>query len=489
MKGKSLFILFLLTTAILSYVYFGIEKPAKEKEAAQAQEDRLVSEDLALVQDFKIETKTSKIHLERQNIGWKMTEPLEDLAAQSKVESLISAIEKFKKSRLLYSTPDLNAKKIDLAPYGLSSPSIVLEYKTSAMSAPKKIQLGTQNPSGSFTYVLTDQGLSLATMDLDYLSSQTPEDFREMRLTTISGPEIADLSLTAKSKTVKLQRDKGQWVMLSPWEHIPLDQDFVNSLAEKVTFIRANKFLPLTAASNLAQPDIRLIAGFKEGVKDMRSKESDVRPHGLEVVMAKVKKREEKSKPKNQKAQDPSENFDYFAKSDKTPPAAINPFNYDNFQKDPEDFIRKTFDQWLNSQVQKIEIEPQGASSIIIAQKDGVFVSETAGVKVNSSAVDKLLNQMRSLKATKVVGPLSEKNAPKRDLRVRIFLSDKDLVYDLRFDPNAIDLIYKEGKWTLHYLLSKDSLQKKSFEAASLAGVEASPLTSPTDAHTQGDKP
>ena len=122
MKPKSLIILSFLALTVLSYVYFAIEKPAKQKELGAGKEDLLAPGNLTSVQSFKVVTGGKNLMLQREKLGWRMLEPTKDLASQSKVESLISALEKFKKSRVLFTPQQLETEKPDLILLDINMP-------------------------------------------------------------------------------------------------------------------------------------------------------------------------------------------------------------------------------------------------------------------------------------------------------------------------------------------------------------------------------
>src|SRR4051794_33402562 len=101
MKGKSLLILLLVALGFGVYLYYGVQKPAEEKEKRADSENKLVTGDLSLLTTLVVKAKDHPtMKLEKSGRNWKILEPLKDLAAQNKVETLVSAIERFKKTKV-----------------------------------------------------------------------------------------------------------------------------------------------------------------------------------------------------------------------------------------------------------------------------------------------------------------------------------------------------------------------------------------------------
>ncbi len=480
MKPKSLLILFLITLGILSYVYFAIEKPAKDKELSEGKEDRLAPEDMSLVQSFKLTIGELKIELQRQKVGWRILTPIQDIAAQNRIENLVTNLEKLKKTRVLYTPEKLAEAKPDLTQFGLNPPKVILEYKTSEQSVPSEIQLGSQTPSGNLTYVLTkSHGLSIGTMDLDFLSTQNPDDFREMRISTVTPSDYDEVEVTRGSQKIKFTRENDQWVMNGLYHDLPIDKDFVSNYIEKISFMRANKFYTSSPAV-MQKPDIKILVGFKEGVSDLRTTESDTRPKGTEIWL--VKRKNIKYKPSSKKdsaTSAPEEEFEYFVKSEKTQAASIAKFHYDNFDKSPEDFIKKTFDNFLISDLTEVSIRPAKGKALTLTKgASGFEVKGDSSQTLDQTKVENAFNKLRSLRAVKFVGV--EKNLPKTSSFLIVFNAQNQKTYEFAFlfEANATHLWYKSGDKTLKYIFAKDALNPKDFELMNLkASVQTSDST------------
>jgi hypothetical protein len=459
MKSKSLLILFFLTAALFTYVYYGIEKPAKEKESGANKENALALGKLDALQTIQIKTANQTIDFERQSIGWRMTAPEKDLASQSKIENLITALEKLRKTRVIADPEKLKTGKVDLAQYGLQPAKAIIRYKTSDLPNPVVIELGQANPSNTSSYVKTEkEGVVLATMDLDFVTLGKADDYREMRFTTVGASDFEEMEFTWNGKTTKFKHDKEDWVMTQPYQ-LPLDQDFTKSFMEKISFVRANTFTN-TPMKGFEKPDIRIVVGFKKDVKDLRSNETDPRPQGYELRLTKVRNTQAK------KSKEKGDEFEYFAKGDKTAVGNVAKFHYDNFTKQPEDFIKKTFDVFLDAEVEKMTIsKPQHADIVItkVAQ-DFQLTSGKDSTAADTTKVNKLLNQLRNLRASKFL-EISKSQKSQPLLTIQIDRKEKKpirFLFDLQKD--ATILWASQDDKILKYALPKDAIAPKDLE-------------------------
>lgn len=440
MKGKSLFILFLLTVGVLAYVYYGIQKPAEQKEARADSDDTIAGGTLDKLEWIEVSVASEIFRLERQETeGWRLASPLQDLAAQSKIESLVAALQKMKKMKILFSKEEIAKNVPDRIQFGLTPPRISIKYKTSDLANPFQIAIGSSNPAATGLFFETqDIGIGVGSMELDFLANQTSKDFRELRLTTVSANDFSEFSVTAKGRSMKFKKDGTEWKMTEPFQ-FPVDQEEVSGLAEKIGFIRVNDFLNKTPPS-LAKPEIKVVVGFGQGVKDARSNESDSRPSGLEILLSRSKN-------------------DYYAKSDKTPAGTIVPYHFENFLKSPEEFVRKSFDRFLNADVQEIQAHEIGKRPVTVTRS-------SSGL---GEGAEKALNFVRSFKPRRFIKKSEPPSELKSGLRLQIRLKDKTeqikkllFVFDLGSKVPLVTV--DDGDSQLQYEFAKDALDLKVFE-------------------------
>lgn len=446
MKGKSLLILLFLSIGMLTYVYYGIQKPAELKETST--EDRVFRGNVEKLQWIEISKLDQKIRFERQNIGWKLTSPFTDLAAQSKIETLIGSLEKFKKIRVLYNPSELEKNPPAKNQFGLSPAKLLLALKTSDQTDPFVIHLGESNPSATGVFSETaDQGILLATMDLDPLTAQGPNDFREMRLSTVSPNDYSEVTIINNGRTLKFSKSStaDEWIMTSPYKSVPLDQEATRSLIEKISFIRATEFHDRLPAQAQA-PQIKIIVGFKEGVADLRTSESDSRPNGTEIQLFKLNKGKES---------------DFFAKSDKAGTAGIVQFHYDSFNKSADDLISKSFDHFIAQDVTEMSVTTSSNSQFTVKNPS------------ENEDTTKMINHIRQIRASKFLGIKDRVPSTGTNLQVTLKLkAEKELKWAIKWptsqkaeatSSNAL-LWYDTGSHILNYEIPGTTITLADFD-------------------------
>ena len=447
MKLKSLLALIVVLIGLGVYVYYGIQKPLEEKDSPSY--GRLAQGDLDSITTVEVKNKEHLIKLEKNENRWMITAPVNDLASESKIFDLFAALKRFKENRVLFTEEEMQKEKPDLAQFGLITPRISVSYKEPSLNAPFLIKVGSPNPGLSNVYAQAgaSNALYLASMDLDFLASQRPEDFREMKLTTVRYENFSDLTLKSKGKETKFKNDGEKWVMTLPYT-LPVDHEMVRQLAEKVSLIRANRFEEKAPAA--ASIDTRVIVGFKEGVSDARFRAGDQRPFGVEIQLARLPQ-------KNKQSKGP-ETALFYAKGDKTPWAQVAQFHYDNLQKSPEDFIKKTFDDFEVADVKQVKVKIPSMPEINLERNDGdQWLAKTSkeSKTANQNNLERGLATLRSMRALRF---LEVSKAPSvYSLMIDLHMKDgssKSYVFELKKDIGA--LYTKLGQTAVEYVTAPD---------------------------------
>lgn len=468
MKGRSLIVLVFAVLGIYAYIHWGIEIKEEKQKTADENEAKLVSGDLALLQHIAIESPASgpKIEIKKSGLGWRIVQPVQDLAAQNKIENLVSALERFKKTKVIIEAKDLEARKTELAQFGLDKPRIHLEYQISNLT-PVEIFIGKQNPAatGSYAQIGKTGDVILATLELDFLGTQTPEDFREMKLLSVAPSDFSEVEFIYAGKKMKfVQDDAGQWKMTSPYS-LPVDQDFTKGQMEKIGYLRANSFVEKAPAAD-SNADIKIVIGFKKDVRDFRSNESDKRPEGAEIVLTKIKKQTKQGK----MPAPTDESFDYYAKGDKTDTASIARFHYDNFSKFPEDYVKKTFEDFSIADISSVTISKPGDVPLEVVKNGSGYVVHQGATEQpgNQAAVEKALDQLRMMRAVKFEETFK---APLASLfTVEVVMKDGTKRYfGFKFEKNAAFLWFAHNGLNMKYLTAKDPIQTADFTFKALA--------------------
>lgn len=474
MKVKHLIILVLLVLGMGAYIYYGIQKPAEER-GADGDGDRLATGDFERLEHFDIQIGKTQIKIEKSGSGWRIIQPFNDLASEVKMTNLISALRKMKKTKVIADADKIKQGK-DIAQYGLKEPKAKISFKTSDRTAPTTIVIGGQNPAFSGSYVQLNDApdVYLATMDLDYLATQRPEDFREMRLTTVPSDEIVALEVKQKGQSMTFKKVDDQWTMTSPFQ-LPVDQEAVKGIVDKVALVRANSFVEKETPTK--SPDIQVIVGFTEGTSDARTSPADARPSGVQIDFYQLPNPHFKAKgSKGLQTPAEDERYIYFAKSDKTPLAAVSRFHFENFEKKPETFVKKSFDDFLLSDIEKISIRKPAAMPVTLVKNGESFqVQQSKESKpANATNLEDALRQLRNLKALQFLDARKPESSKPASLGIDIELKGGgtlSYIFDLKKDVG--ELYRQNGGTWLRYLTSAEPLKTSAFEFGHLTAPEA----------------
>jgi len=458
MRGKGLLILFLVAAAVGTYLYFGIEK-ASEKEATQKEEDaQLAKGDLSLLTSFSLKNDKGEFALTKKGENWWISSPTNDLASQNSIDSFISSLENFKITKIIAEKTEENFKDSFLEQFGLKKASLSIKYKTSDQSKDIQLSLGNQNPKKTSTYSInpTNGNIVLASMHLDSYQSQSPSEFREMKIVTVHSSYFTEVSFTHKGKIISLIKNKNkEWEMLSPYK-LPIDQAFTRGVIKKISLIRANEFIKNTPKALQRNVDTKIVVGFEENIKDKRSDETDKRPSGVEILLGRVK--ENKT------------DYEYYAKTDKTLAARIAQYHYENFTKSPEDFIRKDFKRFLVSEITRASIKTPKAKMITIQKIGEDYDVSQAKMKKPGlkEKVEESLSSLRNMKAIQFLGTFE--TAPKvYDLQVKLERPEPgSLSFTIKYDKLAPTLWFEDGNLKMKYLLKGQQFKPENFKFETL---------------------
>jgi hypothetical protein len=445
--------LILLGLAIGSglYIYFGAIKKEDREQARSAEEGRYFKSPPELYERIEIlQARGSEIHLKRMGQRWFVDSPFQDLAASNTMEQILSSLKDFQQESILLRSSELKERQQDLDQYGLLVPQLKLRIFLTGEDRPQEITIGDKNPSGQSTYALDGQEghLLLVNHVLDFLASYDPADYRENRLITVEADQFEELSLYAEGQQpIKLRKEDSKWKMLAP-DELPLNQEFVHNQISRLAMIRATEFVSDLPA--LTPSDIRIEIGFQEGAVDRRSTESDLRPNGIELQLRKQRKA-------GRKTSGPDD-FDYFAKSDKSLPASIARFHFDNFNKDYRAYVKTSFDDFSEDEIKSIRLSNFGELFWGLERSNGgwVFAGDPSREAPMKEAVDEALRSLRNLRAEHFMSRLAELNLKEWDYAFQL---DEIAVIAIREFKTHQELAYSRDGRILKY-----SLREKTFD-------------------------
>jgi hypothetical protein len=191
--------------------------------------------------------------------------------------------------------------------------------------------------------------------------------------------------------------------------------------------VQASDFLA-SAPAALQNPDIRVKALFADGVSDARSRLDDPLPQGVELFLARKKRPGVNEK-------DAGDEFEYFGRSDKSLPATIARFHYENFDRSAKDFVDKQFDDFLSTDVEEIRVFRAGKLDIVVQKRGSLEQPEIElrqGEKIEKLGDfgwEKALQHLRNLVASDFIAPEKKPALSKTLIAIELSFKDKSTRY------------------------------------------------------------
>lgn len=399
MKLKSLAALFAVVIGLGIYLYYGIQKPAEKADAEKDTTDLWIAKDWTKLKGLSLKNQNHDIEFESKDNIWTMTKPEQDLAAQSKIENLITNLKKVKREKVLLNGQEFEERKDNLSSYGLGVLALKIKLKFEGDTGWTELQIGSKNPSGKSTYAKMSEKpeVDLISESFDFLKAATPNDYREMKLTSVQASQIEKLQIkTSGTEKYTFRKKDSKWE-IEENPKLPIDQNFLLSQINKLSLIRANQFLK-TPPSKLGKPDFSVLAGFATGAKDLRTKVGDPRAEGLEFQFFKIKKSNAKPRDTN------PDSYDYYILSDKAGLTEVSRFHYDNFNKKLQDYIRKSFDYFPLAEIERMKVQNTKESSNFEAGEINdawTVLDSKESSQIKSEKITNLIAKVLGLKASR----------------------------------------------------------------------------------------
>jgi hypothetical protein len=209
---------------------------------------RLVALSPEEVQSFSITQLQLTTRAERLDRRWKLTAPVVARADADTVRTLLTTLTD------LQAVGFASASSLDLSPYGLDDPRIVVTLARKAATPPNKtpgsapdmltIRIGRPAPEGGGTYVQVSDSASVALVDeakVDDLTRAVGR-LRDKQALAFGDAQPTYLSIAVDDEAVALERVVGnRWQMVAP-RTLPADPDEVAKVIKKLRNLTARQF-------------------------------------------------------------------------------------------------------------------------------------------------------------------------------------------------------------------------------------------------------
>ena len=404
-------------------------KPAESTEASADTPPKILGVKEADISRFDLKKNgADQVAGERTSSGqWRITSPTSLAADQSAVSSLLGTFSSLNSQRLV------EEKAANLASYGLDAPK--LEFDLSEKdNKTQKLLLGDDTPTGNGIYAKLDSDPRIFIMpSFDKTSiDKTANDLRDKRLLTLDPDKISQVDLVAKKQEIAFGRNKDEWQIVKP-RPLRADGSQVDELVRALT-------------------DAKMELNVLDDPKKTASAFDSATP----VATAKLT-----AESGTQELQVRKNKDDYYAKSsavDGTYKVASTLGQA--LDKNLDDFRNKKLFDLGSDDPNKIEIR-DGSKSYFLTRSREDWWSGSAK-KMDSAAVQGLIDKIRDLSATKFVDT-GLTFAPSIDLTVTS--NDGKRVEKIRMAKLGDNYVaMRENDSTLYQIDSKaiDDLQKSA---------------------------
>jgi len=297
--------------------------------------------------------------------NWQISAPQALGADQSAVSGVVSTLSSLSSDRLV------EEKAADLGQFGLASPKLEVDV-TAKNNQVHKLLIGDETPASSGVYAKLENDPRVFTI-ASYTKNNLDKslnDLRDKRLLTIDADKVIRLGLSSSQQTIEFGRDKDQWQILKP-KPLRADGYQVDELVRKLG----------DAKMDLAS--------------DEQKKAASAFALGKPVATAQVT-----SNSGTQELQVRKNKDDYFAKSSAV--AGVYKVGRDVGQaldKRLDDFRNKKLFDFGYSDPEKVEV--RNGNKVYFLTKSGEDWWSGDGKKLDSSAVDNVIGDIRDLQAKK----------------------------------------------------------------------------------------
>lgn len=373
MKNSGLIIAAVVLAVLSGVLYWSNRHPASEN-TAKASVDTppkilaLKQEDISQIE---IKKKGGEaVDLAKTNAGkWEITAPKPLGADQESVSSLLSSVATLNSERLV------DEKPTDLTQYGLTQPSLQIDITTKD-AKPQKLFVGDDTPVGNAAFAKLDgdpRVFTIASYNKTSLD-KSANDLRDKRLLTLDFDKLSQLELLTKKQDIQFGRNKQEWQIVKPKPS------------------RADNFQVEEIVRKLRD------AKMDTSVTDADAKKSAAAfASGTQIATAKVTDAATTQELQIRKSKD-----DYYAKS--TAVAGIYKVPSDvgqGLDKNVDDFRNKKLFDFGFEEPSKVELH-DGAKAYFFT-KGGQDWWSADSKKLDSAAVQSLIDRIRELSATKLL--------------------------------------------------------------------------------------
>ncbi len=337
---KKIGVLFLLFAGLTAFVYFYEIEGEKKREEARELEESLFQMKKEEITQVEIEASLKDlVRLQKDGERWVLKSPVETLADEETVDSLVRNIGTAKIER------NFEQGGENAAAYGLSEPRLKLKVK--AGEREKTLRVGANDYIGNQVYVQFE-GQSQVYLTSDYMFTTADKeviDWRSKKVLHFNRNKARIVEINRPAGRLRLRKQEDQWLIEEPLQE-PADGSSVSSLLSSLAFAEAERFVAEEAG--------------------------DGAPYGLDSppIMVRIQQEGEDSWETLQLGEKDPEGEGYLAQNpDRSPVFAVKKEIYDKLTQDLWELRNREVMDVEQDQVAKVAIR-RGQDEILLKQED-----------------------------------------------------------------------------------------------------------------------
>jgi hypothetical protein len=237
MSFRNTFIFAIILALLGAYVYYFEIKKGEEKEKAKEQEEKIYSfekDEIGEIGLVDSENSRNFIIKKDEKGNWYIKEPIETLADNSTIGSLLSSIEGLKRERVLEESAN------NLSPYGLENPRFTVILKKADGEEMPKLLVGKKAPVGNSIYIKKgdDQKILLVSSSITNALDKDLFKLREKHLALFETDDVEGLKIVSSNDIIELKKAENDWKIIKPIE-AQGDKNKINSILNSIKNLRA----------------------------------------------------------------------------------------------------------------------------------------------------------------------------------------------------------------------------------------------------------
>ncbi len=237
MKRSTLLILLAAVIAGAA-VYFLEIKPGKPRDETPDETKPAFKFQREDITALSVTRAGQTISLENKDGKWLITQPINAVADDSALNSLIGDVVSARIER------EFSASADELKSYGLTEPAVKLEIKLKNGEM-HRVELGAKDVIGSSAYAKVDGGQNVAMVPSSLLTN-TDKSLNDLRDRSVFGAtqyELASLRINNENGSFELGKKDADWVIQAPVA-ADADSTAVSGLLSELASAKGEEFLP-----------------------------------------------------------------------------------------------------------------------------------------------------------------------------------------------------------------------------------------------------